>query len=152
MSETSPIQSTSGKTSSMPIEMSTLSPDPQVTDLSPSWVGFKIVGDNIDKTVRPRHQTLSSCTQSLHYFHAFAVQDRIDASNMSDSKPNLDLSSLPYTQLLSYADDLKEIKSNCVVLLSRVLVKYKINIIIYSRTSLSGHSEKRTHSLERTKF
>ena len=94
--ETSPIPSTSGKTSSMPVEMSTLSPDPQVTDLSPSWVGFKIVGDNINKTVCPRHQTLSSRTQSLYYFHAFAVQDRIDASNMSDSKPNLDLSSLPY--------------------------------------------------------
>ena len=28
----------------------------------------------------------------------------------------------------------------------------KVIFIIYSRTSLSGHSDKRTHSLERTKF
>ena len=34
----------------------------------------------------------------------------------------------------------------CSVATSGILLK------VYSRTSLSGHSEKRTHSLERTKF
>ena len=33
------------------------------------WQGFKIVGDNIDKTVHSRHQTIDSPTQSLHYFN-----------------------------------------------------------------------------------
>ena len=34
------------------------------------WYGFKLVGDNIDKNVRPRHQTLQRQTQSFHYFNS----------------------------------------------------------------------------------
>ena len=29
--------------------------------------GFKIVFDNLDKTIRPRHMTIEKQTQSLHY-------------------------------------------------------------------------------------
>ena len=36
----------------------------QCEETSHEWQGFKIVGDNIDKTVRPRHQTTDSPTQS----------------------------------------------------------------------------------------
>ena len=73
---------------------------------SSTWVSFKIVGHNIDKTVRPRHQTLKKRTQSLHYFHSFAVKDRIDASNPSDVKLEVDLSLLPLEMLLPTEDDL----------------------------------------------
>ena len=31
------------------------------------WTGFKIVGDNIDKTVHPRHMRSDRQTISLHY-------------------------------------------------------------------------------------
>lgn len=53
-----------------------------------SWNGFKIVGDNIDKTVHASFQRSNDLTQrSLHHFHAFAVRDRIDFSDLSDSQP-----------------------------------------------------------------
>ena len=35
-------------------------------ETSHEWQAFKIVGDNIDKTVCPRHQTTDTPTQSLH--------------------------------------------------------------------------------------
>lgn len=73
---------------------------------SSTWVGFKIVGNNIGKTVWPRHQTLEKRTQSVHYFHSFAVKDRTGASNLSDVKPEVDLSSLPLKMLLPTKDDL----------------------------------------------
>lgn len=48
---------------------------------------YKIVGDNIDKNIRPRHQSLESQGRSLHYFHSYAVLDRFDCSAYSDEAP-----------------------------------------------------------------
>ena len=51
--------------------------------------GYKIIGDNIDKNVHSRFHTLASPTKSLHYFHAYAVKDRIDTSKFSDIPPSI---------------------------------------------------------------
>jgi L1 cell adhesion molecule like protein len=51
------------------------------------WHGFKLVGDNLDKNLRPRHQTSGRQTQSLHLFHYYAVHDRIDLSSAEDKAP-----------------------------------------------------------------
>ena len=63
--------------------------------LPQGWFGFKIVGDNIDKTVKPRHETLHQRSQSLHYFHAYAVRDRIDFSFLSAEPSQLNPSLYP---------------------------------------------------------
>lgn len=95
------------------------------SNMMPSeWIGFKIVGDNIDKTVRPRHQTLEKRTQSLHYFHSYAVKDRIDMRDLSDTKPALDLTTLPFTMFLPSENDLEQLKKNCTVIVAPILVKY----------------------------
>lgn len=52
--------------------------------LPSNWVSFKIVGDNIDKNVQPRFMRVDAPTRSLHYFHAYAVKDRVDLSSFSD--------------------------------------------------------------------
>lgn len=46
---------------------------------------FKIVGDNIDETVKPREETSESHNKSLHYFHSYAVMDRTDVSALQDN-------------------------------------------------------------------
>ena len=51
----------------------------------PTWDGFKLVGDNIDKNIRPSEQRIDRQTRSLHYFHSFAVRDRVNFSNTSDA-------------------------------------------------------------------
>ena len=51
------------------------------------WTSFKIVGDNVDKNVRPSNQRIDHQTVLLHYFHAIAVRDRIDFSSLSDIAP-----------------------------------------------------------------
>lgn len=53
----------------------------------PTWHGFKLVGDNLDKTVHRRHQTHDKQTVSMHYFHYYAIMDRIDLSKLSDKAP-----------------------------------------------------------------
>lgn len=61
-------------------------PDPGTTE----WNGFKIVGDNLDKNIRPSLQRLTHQTKSLHHFHSYAVKDRVNfsaASDVSKSQP-----------------------------------------------------------------
>ena len=93
--------------------------------LTPStWAGFKIVGDNIDKNVQPRFMRLDMQTRSLHYFHAYAVKDRVDLSSFSDTV----LSTSPlsedelFNQILPSADDYERLSENFATLISRCLV------------------------------
>lgn len=51
------------------------------------WVGYKFVGDNIDKNIKPRYECHERRGQSLHYFHGYAVKDRIDLSKFSNTPP-----------------------------------------------------------------
>ena len=79
--------------------------------------GYKIVGDNIDKNIRRTHQRIDRTTRSLHYFHMFAVKDRVDFSYLSDCKPtevNVDIQ-----VLLPGATDLAAIKKDFEILISR---------------------------------
>jgi L1 cell adhesion molecule like protein len=41
------------------------------------WNGFKIVGDNIDKNFRRTYQRIDRQTRSCHYYHSYAVLDRV---------------------------------------------------------------------------
>ena len=60
----------------------------QSREVSHEWNGFKIVGDNIDKNIRPSFQRINHQTVSLHYFHSCAVSDRINLSSLSDVAPS----------------------------------------------------------------
>ena len=52
-------------------------------------LGYKIVGDNIDKTVKARYmRTGSHRNQSLHYFHSLALRSRIDFSHLPNVYPD----------------------------------------------------------------
>lgn len=86
-----------------------------------TWHGFKIIGDNIDKNIRPRHQTLDSNT---NYFQAYAVKDRVNCSSLSDVTPDINLTAIDVKSLLLNQDHLKELKSNFTVLIARILVAH----------------------------
>ena len=58
---------------------------------------YIIVGDNLDKSIKPRHMTFDHQTQSIHYFHYYAVQDRINISHLSNDRP---VSKLPISTFL----------------------------------------------------
>ena len=93
---------------------------PEVTELSnitTSWAGFKIVGDNIDKNFRPSAQRYDNKTKSLHWFHYFAVKDWINFASYSDSapvSPTVDI-----TKLLVNKDDIAKITDDVEILISR---------------------------------
>ena len=89
-----------------------------------SWKGFKVVGDNLDKTVRPRRQRFDERTKSLHYFNSMAILDRVDMSKLSDERSAFNYSSFSLESLLPQPEDLAEITANFRVLIGRVLVKH----------------------------
>ena len=76
----------------------------------------KIVGDNIDKNIRPSMQRLTHQTRSLHHFHSYAMKDRVDWSKVSDiaHSPELDI-----TSFLMNEKDWDKFKGDCEVLISR---------------------------------
>lgn len=44
---------------------------------------YIIVGDNIDKNVTTQDMRVGNQVKSLHYFHSYAVQDRVKLGNLS---------------------------------------------------------------------
>ena len=111
----------------------TIAPQVSVDDPSPpcreeanKWTGFKIVGDNLDKTVRPRYMRLDRQTESLHYFHSFAVKNRVDFRSLSDippnqcQHPNRDL----LAKLLPSTNDIQTMHSLFGVHITRILVEH----------------------------
>ena len=89
-----------------------------------AWNGFKLVGDNIDKNLRPSFQRLNKQTVSLHYFHTYAVADRIDFSTLSDVVPE-SITVNPSTFLPDY-NDLEALHEEFQILTSRYIVQFKL--------------------------
>ena len=87
------------------------------------WVGFKIVGDNMDKTVKPRDMRSDRQTRSLHYFHLYAVHDRVDASCLSEEPQVVDPDAR-VEELLPTVEDEHMMLANFEVLIGRTLVKH----------------------------
>lgn len=87
---------------------------------------FRLCGDNVDKTIRQRYVRSDSdarSSSSVHYFHSYAVADRIDFSNLSENvpfEPTLDSRDEALLVLPSIEDD-KALHENFKILISRIL-------------------------------
>lgn len=88
--------------------------------------GYRICGDNIDKTVRPRYMRSDKANKSLHYFHSYAVQNRVDVSHLADSP--VDMSTFTpdriASTILPSSNDDEMLRENVAVLISRVLTTH----------------------------
>ena len=82
---------------------------------------FKLVGDNIDKHVKPREMRES---QSLHYFNSYAVKSRLPHANKSETASLPDFKTFQETKILPSDEDTKAIRENFEVLIGRVLKKH----------------------------
>ena len=97
------------KISSEPLEQSLLTRS--------SLAGYKLVGDKVDKNVKPSFQRLEMRGQSLHHFHFYGEKDRVPAVFLSDVTP---VRCLPESdKLLPSLDDLESVKKDMSILLSQ---------------------------------
>lgn len=67
-----------------------------------------------------------SGNRSLHYFHSFAVKNRVDFSHLPDVHPDtcIPSSELIACRLLPSTDDDKKLQSHFVAYMSRILATY----------------------------
>ena len=82
---------------------------------------FKFVADNVDFYIRPRQETLDHHAYSLHCTHIMAVKDRVDCSVLSDTPRSVDIASVDFETVLPNHNDLKSLKENLTILLSRTV-------------------------------
>ena len=87
-------------------------------------ITYKLVGDNIDKNVRPREMRSDVQTRSLHYFHTYAVRDRVDMSQFSGTSGNVDFGEIRLQEILPTCRDEVALRDNFAILVGRVLAKY----------------------------
>lgn len=89
--------------------------------------GFKLCGDNVDKTVRERYMRINSGgVLSLHYFHIYGVLDRVNFSHLS---PHM-CQSLPQNSsdamasILPTPEDDSKLRDNFIILITRIIVNH----------------------------
>ena len=100
-----------------------LGPESSFTS-EPRLKTFKLVGDNLDKTVKPREMRVDHQTKSLHYFQVYALRDRVDLSDFSNEVKMPDIDSIKLDNFLPSSQDDNTMKSNFGVLVGRVLMKH----------------------------
>ena len=88
------------------------------------WSGFKLVGDNIHKNVRHTYQRLGQETMSLHYFHHFAVLDRVDFGQLPNVRPSIENLDIDDLQMMQSAEDITDLEDKFAVLVSRYIDTY----------------------------
>ncbi|KAL5516953.1 hypothetical protein EMCRGX_G002412 [Ephydatia muelleri] len=87
------------------------------------WYGFRLVGDNVDKNVKPRDMRLNSQTTSLHYFHTYAVKDRICFSHLSTDPIEIVQDSINFEMFYPIVGDNTQLVSNLETLVARMFVQ-----------------------------
>ena len=102
------------------------------------WCGFKILGDNLDTTIKPRDMRSNHQSQSLHYFNLCAVHDRIDFSPFSCESSIIDPTNLDMSVFLPTKADMDALISNFSILISRILCEHFPTLYEYS-ASVTQH-------------
>ena len=138
-----------GDTQPSNIEGCTKSPNVSGDHNKSDWRGFIIVGDNIDKTIHARHETLDSRNRSLHYFNSYAVLDRCDFSSFSEHHSPPDLVAYDVRCLLPTTTDLDAMIQNFSILVGRLLTKYVPGFAAFKSLSIPHIQHK--HSVEMSK-
>ena len=96
----------------------------QPSDRVPTLPTFKLVGDNLDKSVRPRDMRMDSQTQALHYFHMYAVRDRINLAEFTDNPSLPEVSLADLKTILPTNQDQEVLQKNFAILIARTLTKH----------------------------
>ena len=106
------------------------------TEKSPKT--YKIVMDNIDKTIKPADMRVNNQTRSLHYVHKFAVRDRLDLSGFDDKPRRPNITDMQIRKMLPSKEDETAIHYNMSLLIARILVE-NLDFLSSFKRSLGRH-------------
>ena len=103
------------------------------TERSPKT--YKIVMDNIDKTIKPADMRVNNQTRSLHYVHKFAVRDH---PGFDDKPRRPNITDMQIRKMLPSKEDETAIHYNMSLLIARILVE-NLDFLSSFKCSLGRH-------------
>lgn len=85
----------------------------------PKYLFYKLVFDNINKTVKPRFMRSTMQTQSLNYVQIYSVRSRIDFSSLSLTPKSLNINNASlYDEIIPSEENYKQLKKNFAILVA----------------------------------
>ena len=108
------------------------------------WKGFIVVGDNIDKNVHARHQTID---QSLHYFNSYAVRDRCNFSNFAEHHCPPDLATYDVSEFLPSKADFDTLIRHFSIFVARLLTTYVPGFAVFKSLCIPHIKHKYTFEM-----
>ena len=79
------------------------------------------MGDNWDLEVKERYQTKYQNNKSLHYFHAYAVKDRVAAQGLDNKRPQKSIGEIEMREFLPTPEVQEAIIADLVNIIPRCL-------------------------------
>ena len=84
---------------------------------------YQIIGDNVDIHQRASHQSMERRDRDHHWFHLYAVRDRVTGVELPNDSPTADISQLPLNTFLPSVQDCNSLRSEFGVFISRVITE-----------------------------
>ncbi len=89
-------------------------------NVQPSYI---IVGDNLDKNVKPRDMRIDHQVKSMHWFHSYAVSDRVEIGDLCGDGHIGDVTTLPISAVLPTVTDCVQMRKHYICLTARLIVQ-----------------------------
>lgn len=96
--------------------------EPKISAYLSGCFSYILVGDNVDKTIRPHNMTIDRQVQSIHYFQLFCAQDRIDFRDLANNGPIGKVLGLGVSVFLPNLEDCATLRENYAILIAREVV------------------------------
>ena len=100
---------------------------------SPIEPDYIIVVDNVDKNVSPRDMRVGNQMKSLHYFHSYAVQDRVSLGSLSGDGHVSDIKTLAASAMFPTVGECIRIRTNYIILAARVIVSNLFHFVFLQK-------------------
>ncbi|XP_066910120.1 uncharacterized protein [Clytia hemisphaerica] len=82
-----------------------------------------VVGDNLDGEVNTKHQTETNTNKSFHYFNMYAIKEKVNGSELSDTRKR-EIKDVSPEEFMPTERSLQKVEKEFVILAARVIVKY----------------------------
>lgn len=99
-------------------------PTTQPVEQTDQHPGYKLVGDNVDIFIKPRHSTISDGNKDLHYYNCMAVKNRVSGNHLEAEQPMGTVDSVPWSKYLPTAEDNEKLKNEWNYLVSKTIINY----------------------------
>ncbi len=84
---------------------------------------YQIIGDNVDLHQRPTHRSMDRKDRDHHWFHLYAVGDRVTGQDLSNDAPIAGIAKLPLQTFLPSLEECRQLRQEFGILISRVIVE-----------------------------